>query len=62
MTLGEPRVPKPGNQGDVKLPRAKAPITSRDSARKPRAGVLKLGKRNPGVGGSGKTSNKVPRT
>lgn len=62
MTLGEPRVPKPGNQGGVKLPRAKAPITSHDSTRKPRAGTVKSGKRNPGVGGSGKTSNNVPRT
>lgn len=61
MTLGEPRVPKPGNQGGVNPARPKAPLTSHNSTRKPRAGSVRFGSRPSGVGGSGKTANKPSR-
>lgn len=56
-TLGEPRVPKPSNQGDAKLPTAKRPLKGGNSQRAAGSGTTKRGTRTPGVGGSGSKNN-----
>jgi hypothetical protein len=55
--LGEPRVPKPSNQGDAKLPKAKPPLKGGNSQKAAGSGVTKRGTRTPGVGGSGAKNN-----
>jgi hypothetical protein len=55
--LGEPRVPKPSNQGDARLPKAKPPLKGGNSQKAAGSGVTKRGSHRPGVGGTGSKNN-----
>lgn len=55
--LGDPRVPKPGNQGGAKKGTPKAPLKGGNSQKPAPPGVTKRGTVRPGTGGKGSKNN-----